>query len=183
MTIPSLSDAIEKAETILTTTLEGEVRIQGYDNPSPELVKEITSIDYAKFRKELQYDEHELGQKTIINGFYCLMVYLEGRPIAFDYGYDDSDDRVFFSDTEATMIERKGIGRLLGILELLYLYEKGYRAVKFMTEEMDECGRPLREIWEKQGYMVANRYPDGGVDMILEITPDIVAERVEKNLR
>jgi hypothetical protein len=181
--IPKLRDAIKKAETILSESLNGDVKIHGYKTTSKELMRKIMTIDSAKFRQELQYDELELTQRTSTLGFYCLMVYLDGTPVAFDYGYDAPEEDVFFSDSEATMIERKGIGRLLGILELLYLFENGYKAVKFTTEEMDDAGRPLREIWEKQGYRVAATYPDGGVDMVLEITSSIVTERVQKNLR
>ena len=180
MQIPKLRDAVKNAETILSESLEGEVDIHGYLTASNELIRNIMLIDSMKFRQELQYDEQELKERASNRGFYCIMVYLDSVPVAFDYGYDDPEEGVFFSDSEATMIERKGIGRLLGILELLYLYENGYKAVKFTTEEMDQAGRPLREIWEKQGYRVAATYPDGGVDMILEITPDVVAERAQK---
>lgn len=183
MHIPKLFDAIRQAETILSETLVGEVKIKTYQAKSTEIINAIMTIDSAKFRKELQYDEEELRQRISRPGFWCIVAYLNGEPVGFDYGYDDEEEGVFFSDSEATMIERKGIGRLLGILELLYLYEERYRLVKFTTEEMDESGRPLREIWEKQGYMVAARYPDGGVDMVLEINKQVVAERAQKNLR
>ncbi len=183
MHIPTLNEAIKQAETILSETLRGEVKIKIYHTNGAEIIKAIMMIDSAKFRKELQYDEEELKQRISKTGFWCIVAYLDEEPVGFDYGYDDEEEGVFFSDSEATMIERKGIGRILGILELLYLYEQGYRSVKFTTEELDESGRPLREIWEKQGYMVAKRYPDGGVDMMLEVTPQIVAERVQKNLR
>ena len=182
MHIPKLIEAIRQAETILSETLMGEVKIKTYHANSTEIIKAIISIDSAKFRKELQYDEEELKQRISKPGFFCIVAYLDDEPVGFDYGYDE-EDGVFFSDSEATMIERKGIGRILGILELLYLYEKRYQSLKFTTEEMDESGRPLREIWEKQGYMVAERYPDGGVDMMLEINQQVVAERVQKNLR
>ncbi len=183
MYIPTLLEAIEKAETILSQSLGGSVEIKGYTSPSHALLRKVRRIDSAKFRKELRYSDEELTQRTSIPGFYCLIVYLNGDPVGFDYGYNDSEDGVYFSDSAATLIEKKGVGRLLGILELLYLYENGYSAVKFTTEEMDEAGRPLRQIWEKQGYRTVQIFPDGCVDMILEINPSIMAERVQNNLR
>jgi hypothetical protein len=179
-----MKEAIKIAEEILARTLNGNVKIKEYCTLNPELFEEIKSIDYAKFRKELQYSLTDLQNRASNSGFYCIIIYLDDGPIAFDYGYNDSSEKnVFFSDSAATMIERKGIGRILSILELLYLYENGYKFVRFTTEEVDEMGRPLREIWEKQGYRVEKRYPDGGVDMMLEINPSIVAERIKNNLR
>jgi hypothetical protein len=180
--IPTLYKAIKKAETILSQSLGGSVEIKGYTSPSYDLIKKVRLIDTAKFRNELRYSDEELTQRISIPGFYCLVVYLNGKPIGFDYGYNDSDDGVFFSDSAATLIERKGVGRLLGILELLYLYENGYSALKFTTEKMDESGRPLQQIWEKQGYKTVTVYPDGNVDMALEINPSVVSDRVQSNL-
>ena len=183
MHVPTLNEAIKKAENILSQSLGGTVEIKGYTSPSRELIRKVRLIDTAKFRNELRYSDEELTQRASILGFYCLVVYLNGEPIGFDYGYNDTEDGVYFSDSAATLIERKGVGRLLGVLELLYLYEKGYSALKFTTEELDEAGRPLREIWEKQGYRTVMSYPDGAVDMALEINLGVVSERVQSNLR
>jgi len=69
---------------------------------------------------------------------------------------------------------------VLAVLELVYLYERGYSAVKFTTEELDQAGRPLRLIWEKRGYRTVSSDPLTGVTMMLEITADVVNERIEK---
>lgn len=37
---------------------------------------------------------------------------------------------------------------------MIYQYESGYSSVKFTTEEVDQDGRPLRQIWESLGYRV-----------------------------
>ena len=183
MQILKLKEVLKKSEDILSESLNGNVQIKSHKKLSKELVTEIKSIDSKKFRKDLQYDESDLSTRASLTGFYCLLVYLNDELIAFDYGYEDSEDGVFFSDSAATLIERKGIARLLGLLELLYVFESGYKKIKFTTEEMDELGRPLREIWEKQGYKTEKTYPDGNVDMVLEINPSIVAERIKMNLR
>jgi hypothetical protein len=179
MQVPSFDELVRKTEEILGEKLQGKVSIEVHTHNNETLLDELTMIDNAKFREELRYDRAELKQKLSNPGTFCLMVYLNGEPIAFDYGYDDSD-KVYFSDTSATLIERKGIGKMLGVLELVHLYEKGYDSLLFTTEEMDEQGRPLRQIWENQGYKTVSVAPDGGVDMMLEITPEIVTERVHK---
>ena len=179
MQVPSLTELLRKTEDILGEKLQGKVSIEVHTHNNEKLLDELTMIDTAKFREELRYDRGELKQKLGSPGAFCLMVYLDGEPIAFDYGYDVSE-RVYFSDSSATLIERQGIGKMLGVLELMHLYEKGYESLLFTTEEMDEMGRPLRQIWEHQGYKTVSVAPDGGVDMMLEITPEIVAERVQK---
>ena len=170
---------MRKTEETLGEKLQGKVSIEVHTHNNEKLLDELTLIDTAKFREELRYDRDELRQKLASPGAFCLMVYLNGEPVAFDYGYNNSE-KVYFSDSSATLIERQGIGKMLGVLELVYLYEKGYDSLLFTTEEMDEMGRPLRQIWENQGYKTVSIAPDGGVDMMLEITPEVVQERVRK---
>ena len=179
MQVPSLTELLRKTEDILGEKLQGKVSIEVHTHNNEKLLTELVMIDTAKFREELRYNKEELQQKLGKPGAFCLMVYLNGEPIAFDYGYNDSE-KVYFSDSSATLIERMGIGKMLGVLELTYLYEKGYDSLLFITEEMDEMGRPLRQIWENQGYKTVSIAPDGGVDMMLEITPEVVQERVRK---
>lgn len=179
MQFPTFQELLKKTEEILNETLQGKTTIEIHSHNNERLLKEITMIDNAMFREELRYDKNELKQIFRKPGLFCIIVYMDGEPIAFDYGYEDSE-KVYFSDSSATLIERKGIGKMLGVLELVYLYEKGYNSLKFTTEEMDEMGRPLRQIWEKQGYKTVSVSSDGGVDMMLEITPEVVAERVHK---
>jgi hypothetical protein len=179
MQVPSLTELLRMTEDALGEKLQGKVSVEVHTHNNEKLLTEITMIDTVKFREELRYTRDELKQKLGNPGAFCLMVYLDGEPIAFDYGYDESD-RVYFSDTSATLIERKGIGKMLGVLELVHLYEKGYDSLLFTTEEMDEMGRPLRQIWENLGYKTVSVAPDGAVDMMLEITPEVVEERVRK---
>lgn len=69
-------------------------------------------------------------------GFFCLLVYLDNEVVAYDFGYDVGDG-IFFSDSTATLIEKKGIGTILAVLEQVYLYENEYQQVRFKTEELD----------------------------------------------
>ena len=183
MQIPSLEEVLSSSEIILGDSLCGEVRISTHGGADDELLDKIYALDHDKFRQELWYDREELREKFGRAGFFCLLVSLNDAPIAYDFGYDDEEEGVFFSDSSATLIERKGVGTVLAVLELIYLYERGYGAVKFTTEELDQAGRPLRLIWEKRGYKTVSSDPLTGVTMMLEITADVVNERIEKYIR
>ena len=180
MQVPSLEEVLRSSEGILSNSLCGEAKISTHRGVDEKLLATVYAMDHDRFRRELWYDRAELKEKFGRAGFFCLLVSLNGEPIAYDFGYDDSEEGVFFSDSSATVIERKGVGTVLAVLELVYLYEHGYSAVKFTTEELDQAGRPLRLIWEKRGYRTVSSDPLTGVTMMLEITADVVNERIEK---
>ena len=180
MQVPSFTELVVYTEKILSESLGGEAVFKIYDKNNEALLTEIISIDHQKFREDLRYDIDELRLRFNNPGFFCLVLYLDEKPIAFDYGYNDSEVGKYFSDSSATLIERKGIGGFLGILELVYLFEKGYDAVNFTTEKLDESGRPLQQIWENMGYKTVSVTPSGSVNMTLEITPEVVEERAQK---
>jgi hypothetical protein len=179
MQVPSLEEVLRSSENILSNSLCGEAKISTHGGVDEELLDKVYAMDHDRFRRELWYDREELREKFSRAGFFCLLVSLNDEPIAYDFGYDVGEG-VFFSDSSATVIERKGIGTVLAVLELVYLYEHGYGAVKFTTEELDQAGRPLRLIWEKRGYRTVSSDPLTGVTMMLEITADVVKERIEK---
>ena len=183
MQIPPFTELLQTIETNLQKTLEGEAIFKVYTDYSEELLQEIIGIDHVKFREALQYDVEELRNRFSSPGFLCMVLYLDGAPIGFEYGYNHTIDGTYFSDSSATLIERKGIGGYLGLLELVYLYENGYEALYYTTEEMDQAGRPLRQIWENMGYKTVSISPDGSVDMMLEITEEVVARQVKKIMR
>lgn len=178
MHIISFTDVLETAQSLLSRSLEGNVKITVHTEYDQALIDAVYSLDHQKFREALWYTRAELEEMFGQAGFFCLLIYLDGFVIAYDFGYDVSEG-VFFSDSTATLIEKKGIGTILANLELLYLYEKGYHRVTFKTEEIDQDGRPLREIWEKRGYSVVSS-DEKGITMQLVITPNVVEERIRK---
>lgn len=180
MQLPPFLELVAKIEKILSESLGGEAVFKIYLKSDKVLLNEIMSIDHQKFREDLIYDITELEERLNNPGFICMVLYLDMKPIAFEYGYNDSEERAYFSDSSATLIERKGIGGFLAVLELVYVYEKGYEVINFTTEEMDESGRPLRQIWENMGYKTVSVSPNGSVEMMLEITTDVVMERIKK---
>jgi len=169
--IPSYMVLERMAEEKLSNRLGGESRIRlvkGYDEETLAIIRDI---DHRKFREELQYSGDEIEERMRSPGFLCVLIYLDGRPIAFEYGYD-IDEGVYFSDSQATLIEGKGVGTTQFALELLYLYQQGYRKVQLTTEELDEQGRALRNFWERMGFEKISENEDGNVEMEMELNPE-----------
>lgn len=175
--IPFFEDALTMAEDKLSRFMGGECIITVHRGLDDELKRVIMEIDHEKFREELQYDGAEIDERSSTRGFLLLLLKLDGRPVGFDYGYDDEEEGAFFSDSSATLIERKGVGSTLFALEIIHCYWRGYRTSKLATEEHDEQGRPLSEIWGKFGFTVSEKNPRTGIEMRLALTPEAV-ERV-----
>jgi hypothetical protein len=177
---PSFEGALREAEARLSGALAGACRIVVYHNLPDDLFEEIEKIESQQFRRELRYTRDELVSRSLRSGFTCLMVYLDGEAVAFDFGYDDEEEGAYFSDSAAIIIERKGIGAALTALEALHCFEAGYRSVKMLTEEEDESGRRLREYWENLGFRVTGVDPSAGVEMRLDLGPVVVRDLCER---
>ena len=171
---PSFTEYLGKAEVKLSGALGGGCRVAVYHEMNKDILKIISQIEDERFRSELRYSERELTIRSKKRGFTCFIIYLGERPVAFVFGFDDPEEGAYFSDSAATLIERKGVGSMLTTLEALYCLEKGYRSEKMITEELDESGRRLREYWERFGFRVTGRNPKIGVEMRLELTPENV---------
>lgn len=178
--LPSFEEALRRAEGNLSRSLGGVVTISVHYKLDEELRQVIQAIDHEKFREELQYTREEIEERATTRGFLCLVAHLNGRPVAFDYGYNNEEEGVFFSDSSASLIERKGLGTTLFALEIIHDLEQGYRLIKLVTEEMDEQGRALRGLWERFGFKPVNFDPVKGIEMTLELTPEAVAGIYER---
>jgi hypothetical protein len=178
----SFSDYISKAETRLSDALGGDCSIAVYHEMNRDILRIIAEIEDERFRSELRYSERELTIRSKKRGFTCFIVYLDQRPVAFVFGFDDPKKGAYFSDSAATLIERRGVGSILTALETLYCLEKGYISEKMITEDLDESGRRLTEYWARFGFYVTGRDPKTGVAMRLEITPEVVKRLLDKYL-
>jgi hypothetical protein len=178
----SFSDYRGKAEAKLGRALGGTCRIAVYHEMNRDILRIIAEIEDERFRSELRYSERELTIRSKKRGFTCFLVYLEEKPVAFVFGFDDPEKGAYFSDSAATLIERKGVGSILTALETLYCIENGYASEKMITEDLDESGRRLVEYWGRFGFYVTRRDPKIGVEMRLEITPSVVKDLLEKYL-
>ena len=116
-TVPSFTESLKEAECRLSRLLEGRCEISIHHELDSGLIADIETIDHEKFRRELWYDRDELDERKEKRGFLCLIARLDGRAVAFDYGYEADEEGAFFSDTTATRIEGKGVGSTLFALE------------------------------------------------------------------
>ena len=171
---PSFIDYLRKAEVKLSSALGGRCRVAVYHEMNKDILKIIGEIEDERFRRELRYSERELTIRSKKRGFTCFIVYFDEKPVAFVFGFDDPEEGTYFSDSAATLIERKGVGSILTALEALYCQENRYCSEKMITEELDESGRRLREYWERFGFHVTGTNPKIGVEMRLELTPENV---------
>ena len=178
----SFEETRRKAEARLSGALGGACGIVVYHELSEVLLREVEEIESHRFRQELRYTREELSSRSRKGGFTCLMVYLDGEAVAFDFGYDDAEEGAYFSDTAAALIERRGIGAALTALEALHCFEAGYRSVKMMTEEEDESGRRLREYWGRFGFRITGVDPSTGVEMRLDLGPEVVRDLCERHV-
>ena len=179
--LPSFKVALKRAESNLSQSLEGQVRITVHYEQDNELRQTIQTIDHEKFREELQYSQEEIMERATTKGFVCFMAHLDGRPVAFDYGYEE--EGAFFSDSSASLIEGKGLGTALFALEIIHDYERGYRLIKLVTEEVDEQGRSLRGLWERFGFKAIHFDPVKGIEMSMALTPEAVATIYDRYIR
>ena len=179
---PSFSDYLMKAEAKLSGALGGTCRIAVYHEMNRDILRVIAEIEDERFRSELRYSERELTIRSKKRGFTCFIVYLVEKPVAFVFGFDDSEKGAYFSDSAATLIERKGIASILTALETLYCQETGYNSEKMITEDLDESGRRLVEYWARFGFYVTRRTHKIGVEMRLEITSAVVKGLLDKYL-
>jgi hypothetical protein len=166
--LPEFEILKKKAEKKLSESLGGECCIHVVEGFNEETSLIIRNIDNIKFREELQYNNDEIEERMNRPGFVCVLIYLNKEPIAFEYGYMVAEG-VFFSDSQATLIEGKGVGSTQFALEILYLYHKGYKVIQLTTEEIDEQGRLLRSFWERLGFVKIREDKNGNVDMELKL--------------
>jgi RimJ/RimL family protein N-acetyltransferase len=175
--IPPLEDALKRSEQRLSKKLGESITIHFQTYLDDKLIEKITEIDHEKFRTELWYSKDELLEKSHKKDFICLIVHLNGEPVAFLYGYDDEfDPHWFFLDEIATRFEGKGIGKVMIVLLLVYCFELNYTYVTLYTEDQDEKGRRLREFYENLGFTYMGTDPQVGVIMKYEIREEELAK-------
>ena len=151
----------EEAQERISRQLGRPVELVVLRGFSEAALEDITRLDNVKFREELRYSREEAASRMQRPGFLCLLVYSEGGLVAFEYGYDMGEG-VFFSDSQASLVEGRGIGSTLFALEIILQYLDGYRKVMLFTEEVDGQGRRLREFWERLGFKKTSEEEEGG---------------------
>jgi len=181
--VPEFEKALLEAEEKLSISLEGICEITVHRDLDEKTMEMVRSIDNEKFREELRYSREELDERSISKGFFCIIAHLDGNPVGFDFGYQNEDENIFFSDDTATLIEGKGVGSVLFALEIIHSFHEGYKETKLSTEEMDDQGRPLMHIWGRMGFRVVAKESDGNIEMRLKLNPKIVQGIYEKYIK
>lgn len=169
--IPPFTESVKEAENRLSRILNGRCKIAVHRELAEDLMGIIEAIDHEKFNPELWYNRDELDSRRKRKRFLCLTAILDGKTIAFDYGYEDEEEDTFYSDNTATLIEGKGVGLTLFALEILNSYKLGYKYTKLSAEEVDAQGRNLPLIWGRLGFETVSVNPSKGVEMRLTHTP------------
>ena len=165
-TPPFFEDALRRAVERAEEKLERPVRVTVFTHLEERMMAKLEAIDQEKFRQELWYTHDELAEKTRKKDFMCITLSVEGDPAAFIFGYDyDGDPTAYFLDELATLIEGKGLGKILITLALIYCFELDYRSVILYTEETDQIGRHLQEFYEHVGFKYVTTDPALGVVM------------------
>jgi GNAT superfamily N-acetyltransferase len=168
--IPKLEEAIFTAKSRLHEKLGKTCDIVIFVSPNNQVLDIIETIDHEKFREELWITNEELEEKTRRKGFIAFLIYFENQPIAFLYGYQNTENTSgFYLDEVATRIEGKGVGKILIVLSLIYCVEAGYTYVTLYTENSDEKGRRLKEFYEHIGFQVIENENEFGILMRYDI--------------
>ncbi len=148
-----LNNEIKQTEKRLSEKLGSDVLIVVRHFLTAAIISKLVEIDHEKFRSELWYESNELLEKSRKKDYVCFIIYLESKPTAFLYGYDDVEDpKWFFLDEIVTLLEGKGIGKALMRLLQIYCSELGYKQIILYTEDQDDKGRHLRQFYETLGF-------------------------------
>jgi len=175
-TPPFFEDALRRAVERAEEKLERPVRVTVFTHLEERMMAKLEAIDQEKFRQELWYTHDEVAEKARKKDFMCITLSVEGNPAAFIFGYDyDGDPTAYFLDELATLIEGKGLGKILITLALIYCYELDYGSVILYTEETDQIGRHLREFYEHVGFKYVTTDPALGVVMRYDLEEKALA--------
>jgi hypothetical protein len=168
---PFFEEASRRVEEKLSTLLSEPVKISVHITLDRKLIDEIIKIESSMFRDELRYSFWELMARSEKPGFVLIMVRQRREPLAFFFGYEDSElPAGYYGDTLASVIEGKGVGSSLFALVHIYCYENGYSYFTCHTEEVDEKGRKLRDWYIAMGMDYISTIPEHGDLMRVKLT-------------
>jgi hypothetical protein len=160
---PFFEEASRRVEERLGTLLGEPVKISVHVSLDRKLIDEIIKIESTMFRGELRYSLWELMARSERPGFTLIMVRQGREPIAFFFGYEDSElPGGYYGDTMASTVEGKGVGGSLFALVHIYCYESEYSHFTCHTEEVDEKGRKLRDWYLAMGMEHVNTTAEYG---------------------
>ena len=170
---PFFEEASKQVEEKLSKLLDEPVKVTVHVSLDRQQIDDIIRIESDMFRDELRYNLWELMEREGRPGFALIMVRQAREPVAFFFGYEDSELPCgYYGDTLASVIEGKGVGSSLFALVHIYCYENGYNHFTCHTEEVDEKGRKLRDWYIAMGMNYISTIPEHGDLMRVKLTPD-----------
>ena len=169
---PFFEEAVKRVEDRLGGLLGETVKISIHLSIDRKLIDDVLGIDSRKFREELRYTTWDLIKRGEKEGFTLLLVHAGKEPIAFFFGYKDENlTEGFYGDDMASLNEGIGVGSNLFTLVHIYCYENGFTHFSCHSEEVDECGRKLREWYNAMGMDLIKTTPEEGDLLRVELTP------------
>jgi len=169
---PFFEEASRRVEERLGSLLGETINISVHVSLDRKLIGEIIKIESSMFRDELRYSLWELMARSERPGFVLIMVRQGREPLAFFFGYEDSElPGGYYGDTMASTVEGRGIGSGLFALVHIYCYENGYSHFTYHTEEVDERGRKLRDWYLAMGMDYIETTHEYGDLMRVRLTP------------
>ena len=126
-------------------------------------------IEQMAFRGELRYSFKEVEEKVNTEDVIFLFILVDNVPEAFILGNASQIEtkRIFFLDTIAVKNQGRGLGKLMLKSLINWVKKEGYQGISLYTEDVDEKLLPLREFYEKIGFILVDRETDGNLSMIL----------------
>ncbi|MFX0012840.1 MAG: GNAT family N-acetyltransferase [Candidatus Hermodarchaeota archaeon] len=126
-------------------------------------------IEKIAFRENLRYSYEEVKEKLANNDILFFFILSDSNPEAFILGYSCIIDskKLFFLDTIAVKKRGQGIGTLLIKYLSNWLEKEKYLGIKAYTEEIDEKHIMLQGFYEKLGFALETKEPNGNLVMIL----------------
>jgi len=126
-------------------------------------------IEQVAFREELRYSFEEVREKVENKNLLFLFILFDELPAAVILGYSSQMDskKVFFLDTIAIREKGRGIGTILLKCLIDWLKKEAYLGIKVYTEEIDEKNIRLQNFYEKLGFILETKDPNGNLNMAL----------------
>lgn len=159
----------EELVTNLTQLLHTNVRLIFLDIWNTEYYNWFLEIEKVAFREELRYSFKEVEEKINVEGVFFLFILIDNVPEAFILGNASQIEtrRVFFLDTIAVKNQGRGIGKIMLKFLINWMKKENFEGIFVYTEDVDEKHIPLRDFYEKIGFILLNREIDGNLSMIL----------------
>ena len=132
-----------------------EYKIVNVKEVNEEIISWYQYIESKTFVKGLRYSSEEIKEKFNKYQSFLFFILDNNDPIATHLGYSlEGDDNIYYIDTLATIIQKKGLGKALLQFICEVAEKNGYSAVQLDTEEMNSKSQKLKDFYIRNGFEV-----------------------------